>query len=51
MILIIIAALLFLLVGKTGKFVRAGLQIIVCQFIIYFGIPAFAVFMLWLRHQ
>lgn len=50
MILVIIALCLFLLVGKTGQYVRAGLQILICNFILYFGIPAFAVFMWFARN-
>lgn len=43
MLLILAALCLFLFAGNTGKIVRQMLTIFVCNVIVYFGIPIFAV--------
>lgn len=49
MILVIIAALLFLFVGNTGKVVRLGLTALICNIIVYFGIPLFAAVLFYMK--
>lgn len=49
MILVIIALLLFLFVGNTGKVVRLGLTALICNIIVYFGIPLFAAVLFYMK--
>lgn len=49
MILVVIALLLFLFVGTTGKVVRLGLTALICNIIVYFGIPLFAIVLFYVK--
>lgn len=49
MILLIIGLLLFMCCGTTGKVVRLGLTALICNVVIYFGLPLFAIMLLYVK--
>jgi hypothetical protein len=49
MILVIIAALLFVCVGTTGKVVRAGLMNLLSLIVCYLGVPLFAAWLFYIK--